>query len=103
MKYFGKIGFMTMTDDGYGVISEKIVERPYRGEVSKIYVQNSVTGSPNSDLDVRHQISIVADAYANENISGIRYIEWLQSKWRVTAVELEPPRMNLTIGGVYNA
>jgi hypothetical protein len=32
----------------------------------------------------------------------MRWLEWKGTKWKVTSVEIERPRMILTIGDVYN-
>lgn len=56
----------------------------------------------NFDLAVSNSISVVADAYANENFHAIRYIRWMGSLWIVTTVEVQRPRLLLELGGVYN-
>jgi hypothetical protein len=32
----------------------------------------------------------------------MRYVEWLGTLWVVTNVEVQSPRLLLTLGGVYN-
>jgi len=56
----------------------------------------------NKDLSVSNSISIVADAYARERFSAIRYVEWAGQLWTVTGVEVQAPRLVLQLGEVYN-
>jgi hypothetical protein len=56
----------------------------------------------NDDLSVNNSISIVADEYANEHFFAIRYVAWAGTLWTVTNVEVQSPRLLLTLGGVYN-
>lgn len=56
----------------------------------------------NDDLSVNNSISIVADAYAIENFFAMRYVQWMGILWIVSTVEVQSPRLLLTLGGVYN-
>lgn len=102
-KFYGEVGFAETTETAPGVFSEDITEKLYFGDVTKNtrHLQSSET--LNDNLTVQNQISIVADPYATENFFNIRYIKWLNVKWKVTDVEVLYPRLNLTLGSVYNA
>ena len=50
-----------------------------------------------------NEISLVADPYARENFHMIRYACFMGTRWEVTSVEVQYPRLVLTLGGVYNA
>ena len=56
----------------------------------------------NDDLVLNNQLSIVADAYANQHFFAIRYVRWMGALWKITNVEVQRPRLLLTVGGVYN-
>lgn len=56
----------------------------------------------NDNINVANEISIVADPFANENFHSMRYVEFMGAKWKVTSVEVQYPRLILTMGGVYN-
>lgn len=104
MKYCGNIGFMHTVDKGDGIWKPKMVSQKYRGDVLDGYSGRwqSVSTKQNDDLSLSARISIVADAFAFHNFSEIKYAEWMGAKWIVTSVEVHPPRLILTIGGVYN-
>ena len=101
-KFYGSVGFVTQQETVPGVATQVAVERNYYGDELKVTRRWEKTDHLNDDLDVAINISIVADRFAYDNISAIRYVSWMGSKWRVTSVEPQRPRLLLTIGGVYN-
>lgn len=101
-KFYGKIGFFETKDNGDGIWKQKIVERPYYGDLMRNISQNQTSDKINDDININNSISIVSDPYANENFQHIRYVEFNNAKWKVTGVEVQFPRLILTVGGVYN-
>lgn len=103
-KFFGAIGYgvAVETPAGSGIYVDQIVERNHYGDVIRNTRQLESGPKVNFDISVSNSISVVADAYANENFMAIRYIRWMGSPWIVTAVEVQRPRLLLTLGGVYN-
>lgn len=103
-KFFGVIGYgaTVETPAGSGVYVDNIVEKQYYGDVIRNTRRLESVPKVNFDISVSNSISIVADAYANENFMAIRYIRWLGSLWTVTSIEVQRPRLLLELGGVYN-
>lgn len=101
-KYCGVIGFARTEKTKPGIWSDDIVERRYLGDVTKNYQRHDATEYLNDNVNVSNIISIMADPYAFDNFFAIRYVEWMGAKWKVTSVEVQRPRLILTIGGVYN-
>lgn len=102
-KWFGKIGYGETVETKPGVWTEQITERQYYGDL----IRNSrrlqtVADKVNDDVNISNQLSIVSDPYANENFHAMRYAEFMGSKWKITDVEVQYPRLILTLGGVYN-
>lgn len=102
-KYYGKIGFEKTVDNGNGVWVPVIEEREYFGDIQKINRRAQSTENVNDDLTISNVISIVADPYINENLYAVRYVSFMGANWKVNSVEVQYPRLLLTIGGVYNA
>ena len=102
MRYCGKIGYAICEETEQSVWEDHIVEKSYFGDIVKLKSMWKGSDSRNEDLEIGHQISIVADAFANENFSSIKYAELMGTLWKVTGVEVERPRLILTLGGVYN-
>lgn len=101
-KFFGKVGFGMTQETSPGVWVDKITERNYRGDITKMVRRLEGSEYLNDNLTVSNTISILADAFANENFFAIRYVQWAGARWRVSNVEVQRPRLILTLGEVYN-
>lgn len=101
-KYYGEIGYAETTNAGNGVWTEVITKRNYYGDVIRNTRRLESADGLNDNVVVNNQISILADAYANQHFFAIRYASWMGVLWKVTNVEVQAPRLLLTIGDVYN-
>ena len=101
-KFYGKVGYIQTEEVAPGVWDEKIIERPYYGDVTRNTSRFQSSGEVNDNININNIISIVADPYANENFQYMRYVEFKGAKWKITNAEVQYPRIILTIGGVYN-
>lgn len=101
-KFYGAVGYATTEMTDKGVYSEQIVERMYYGDITRNMKRIESGEHLNDDINVNNSISIVADAYAAQNFFAIRYVTWMGARWKVTNVEVQHPRLILTVGGVYN-
>ena len=102
MRFYGKVGYGVSTNLGDGVWSDSITERTYYGDVLDVTRYSDESDKVNPDIRLTQQVSIVADAFAFENFSNIKYVSWMGSLWEVTSVAVERPRLRLTLGGVYS-
>ena len=82
---------------------EQLTERPYYGDVIRNTRKLQGAEKVNDDISIANEISVVADPFACQNFHRMRYIEFMGAKWKVSNVEVQYPRLILTIGGVYNA
>lgn len=102
-KYYGKIGFVKPEETVPGVWVNKPIEREYPGDLIKNTRRWDVKSDGiNNDLNLNNSISIIADDFMLENASYIRYVELMGSLWNITSIDIQRPRLVLTIGGVYN-
>ena len=74
----------------------------YAGDILQNNRRVSQGESTNDDLDVSNRLSILADPYAMNHFHTIKYVKWLGAAWKITTVDVQYPRLILTIGGVYN-
>ncbi len=102
-KFFGKIGFANTKDDVPGIWNEDITEKEYFGDVIRNTRKLQSSEYLNDSINISNEISIVADPFAYENFHSMRYIEYMGSKWKITNVEVQYPRLILSVGGLYNA
>lgn len=101
-KWFGKIGYAIQKELEPGIWEDEIIERDYYGD---LLTDNRKRQSNNNVLDeitLSNMISVIADPFAYNNCSCMAYAEIMGARWKISEVEVKPPRLNLTIGGVYN-
>lgn len=101
-RFYGAVGYGKTVKTAPGVHQDTITERNYTGDVFKTSYKVMAGDQINSSLSIGNTISIVADAYADTHFFAIRYVEWAGARWTVTNVEVQPPRLLLRLGGVYN-
>ena len=85
-----------------GVFKDSIVKRNYAGDVLRNVSKMQNGENLNDNLTIDNKLSIVADPFANENFYAMRFVNWMGAFWKISSVEVQRPRLILTIGGVYN-
>lgn len=101
-KFFGAVGYVDTVETSAGVFQEKAVERKYYGDLNKLSRRWEKSDHLNDNLVFNNSLSIVADDYAYNHFSSIRYVKWEGTAWTVNSVEVASPRLVMTFGGVYN-
>lgn len=101
-RFYGLIGYQITKETEPGIYTETIVENTYYGDVIKNSRRLQQAAKVNDDINISNRISIIADPFANNNFHSMRYIEMMGVKWKIQEVEVEYPRLILTIGGLYN-
>lgn len=102
-KYFGTIGFAEPKHDNLGVwVDANVVEKEYYGDVERNTRRLQNTQDLNDDISISNIISIIGDPYINDNYFNIRYATFMGQKWKVINVDVQFPRLKLTLGGLYN-
>ena len=101
-KWYGNVGYAETAETEPGRYEEQITKRPYFGDAIRNtrLLQNS--NGVNDNINIGNQISIVADPYAIQNFHSMRYVEFMGSNWKITNVDVQYPRLILTVGGLYN-
>lgn len=101
-KWYGKIGYGVTEETSPGVWTEEIVERQYYGDIIRNLRRLETSDQVNDNVSVSNEISIVSDPYAFENFHSVRWVEFMGAKWKVSSIEVQYPRLVLSLGGVYN-
>lgn len=104
-KWYGNIGFAFTVEEpkNSGIWVERIINRPYSGDVIKNVIRRSPTDRTiNDNIGISNSISIIYDAYAKRYVPNIAYVEYLGARWKVNDISIEHPRITLSIGGLYN-
>lgn len=101
-KFHGKIGYIRTEETALGVFTPVETERECRGTLLRNVRRWDSNEGVNDDVTISNRFSLIADDYAFGNLEFIRYILWKNTKWKVTSVDVQHPRLILTVGGVYN-
>lgn len=101
-KFYGVIGFAHTEETSPGVYEERLTERPYYGDIMRSTRRWESGEKLHDDLTLNNTLSVIADSFANENLFAMRYVKWAGACWKITNVEIQWPRLLLTVGGVYH-
>ena len=101
-KWFGKIGYAIQKESEPGIWEDEIVERDYYGDLLTDNRKRQTNNNVLDEITLSNMVSIIADPFAYNNCSCMAYAEIMGARWKISEVEVKPPRLNLTIGGVYN-
>ena len=101
-RFYGAVGFSEQVETAPQTWDEGIVEHNYYGDVLRNSRRLEAGVSVNDDISITNQISIIADAYAEEHFFNMRYVVWQGVKWKAATVEVADRRLLITLGGVYN-
>lgn len=100
-KYYGMLGFATQVETRPGIWEDAIEERPYKGDVVRSARRYDRSDGLNDDFVVNNTFSIISDAFLYSHIPALRYLEYLGSKFKITSVDIDRPRITISVGGVY--
>ena len=101
-KFYGVIGYAVTKMTEQGIYEEQIVETEYVGDVIRNTRRLRDSSKINDDINISNQISIIADPYAANNFHAMRYVVFMGAQWKISEVEVQYPRLILTLGGLYN-
>ena len=101
-KFFGPIGYAETKETSPGVWTEVITEYNYYGDVVKNMNRIREGDQANVNVSVDNQLSIVANEFAYNHCQSIRYVKWLGAYWKVSSIQVQRPRLLLSIGDVYS-
>lgn len=102
MKWHGEIGYAETVETEPGIWVEQITERHHYGDVVRNTRMLQSADQVNDNINISNSISIVANPYASQNFHNIRYITFMGTKWKVSNIDVQYPRLILTLGGLYN-
>lgn len=101
-KFFGNVGYAVSSETVPGVWKESIVLHKHYGDILQNHMRPQSDNKVNDNITMSNQISIVADPFAISNFHNIKYVEYMGTNWKVTSVDVQYPRLLLTLGSVYN-
>lgn len=101
-KWYGSVGYATMVESAPDVWVEKITERKCSGTIQQLSRRIQSVDQINDNIVITNALSILADPYAIQHFQDIRYAEVWGTKWKVSNIEVNYPRLLLHLGERYN-
>ena len=101
-RFWGIIGLNRgFVETAPGVHTSNVEELEVSGEM-----RNLGARTPNANLRegvaARHVLSVITPDDGEIDFTEAVYIIWQGRKWATTAIEYKRPRVELTLGGLYN-
>lgn len=102
-RFYGQIGFAVTEETRPGIFEETYVERSYKGDVTRKTRSWDHGDYLNDDLNIKNEISIIADGFANTNFGVMRYVRWMNQTFDITSatIDTDRHRITLSLGGVF--
>ena len=101
-RFSGPIGINRGTvETAPGIIKRNIVEVEVTGEVRQLKFRWPEAGMRDG-LKAQHVLSVVTPEDSEIDLTEAVYIGWQGRKWSVTSIQYKRPRVELTLGGLYN-
>jgi|SRR5690606_13872260 len=102
-KFSGLVGYVTQGETRPGVWSTVEDPKLMKGDIIRQASSNRQNdGKVNSDIALSHRVSLLGDAYAFGNYYNIKWVEVDGRKWEVSSIEVQRPRIIVSLGGLWN-
>lgn len=101
-KFTGLVGYVTQEESVPGVWSPVEIPKKMKGDIIRQSSSSQNDSKVNSDVTLSHRVSLLGDAYTFNNYFSLKWIELNGHKWEIASVELQRPRIIVTLGGLWN-
>lgn len=101
-KFRGNIGLNRgPVESDPGIFSQNIEDVEVTGDMMSLGLRWQGAGMQDT-LKAKHILSIITPEEESVEFNEVVYVEWHSRKWSVVSIEYKRPRVNLTLGGLYN-
>lgn len=100
-RYSGLVGYGQQVEVEPGVWDTEDKEVMMKGDLLRQNANIQDSGI-NDTVSLNHRVSLIGDAYAFDNYYNMKWITVNGFKWTVSAIELQRPRLIVTLGGIWN-
>lgn len=97
-----QIGFVKTIEIEPGVWENQSYERSYVCRVLSNSYKWSREEKITEDLSLSNRFSVVCDATLQKDCGYMKYIVYLGNKWTVNTIKMNFPRLEISVGGLYN-
>lgn len=105
-KFHGFLGFVKFVESGtspgkFDVVEEEI---PVKGDLLRNALKyEPVEGNEKLNMAISNRFSFIAPNRVFENFEFLKFITWNNVRWNISNIEVNSPRLIVSISGVYNA
>lgn len=96
------VGYVNQKETSPGVWSPVETFTTMKGNVIRQNASNRDGDKMNDDISLDHRVSLLGDAYAFDNYYNLKWIQIEGRKWEISSVEIERPRIIVSLGGLWN-
>lgn len=96
------VGFTDQVEVALDVWEDGITEKHMRGDILRSYAYYANVDKINENTNLGHRISLVGNKYLLEKYMQMKYLTLHGVRWEISTVELQTPRVIVTLGGKYN-
>ena len=101
-KFRALIGYAIPTEVEVGVWQDVVEEHYHKGDILIDQHRWDSSSDVNDNLNISNRFSIVADKFAKEHRTQMKYIVLDGTKWKIHNVDLSNrPRIVFTVSGLY--
>lgn len=101
-RFWGIVGLNRGTQEvAPGILKEVIEEVEVKGD---IYLNRGSwpNAGARTGISVNHVLSVVTPEDSDLELTEAVYVIWQKRKWAVQSIAFKRPRVDLTLGGLYN-
>ncbi len=101
-RFWGPIGVTRgPVETAPGIFKRVIEEVDVTGQMRQASLRWPQAGM-REGLSAKHVLSVVTPEDSDIDFTEVVYIVWKSRKWSVTSIQYKRPRVELTLGGLYN-
>lgn len=101
-RFHGKVGFIEPKEIEPGIWEDTPVEKSYTGVILSAHTKWEENQSLNDNLTLSTRVAITMNTTQTCSLGYIRYVSLHGQRWCVTKIDVQAPKVILSIGGLYN-
>lgn len=101
-RYAGLVGYGEQVETAPGVWTTVNKSHMMNGNLIRQNADIRESDKVNDDITLNHRVSLIGDAYAFDNYFNMKWIDIDGRKWKVSSVEVQRPRLIVSLGGLWN-
>ena len=102
-RYSGALGIRTdNVETSPGIFEDSIEEIRITGDIYLKSARWRSGESAQDELSANQTVSFIAPESVKSRLDAVVYITWMGKKWSIQSLEYMLPRLQISLGGLYN-